>query len=172
MNTDFLLMLVNHTPVWVWALLAVLTALGLQQSRDRWVSAQRLKRVPMAFLGLSAWSTVSAFGWQPLMLAGFGLAFAFTIRLVQASGWPGAAHFDAERQAFQVAGSWVPLALMLSMFGFKYALGVGLAMAPQLQGIDSVVLGVSALNGALAAVFLGRARNLVKRPQATAAAAC
>ncbi|HLO94989.1 MAG TPA: DUF6622 family protein, partial [Burkholderiaceae bacterium] len=86
-----------------------------------------------------------------------------TRQLVSASGWPGAARHDAARDAYLVSGSWIPLAVMMGIFTTKFVLGMTLAMNPLLAQQAGVVLGVSALNGALGSIFLARARNLMAR---------
>lgn len=170
MNTEMLMMILSQTPTWVWGLLALLLVLGLQQTRERWVSERRLRTLPLAFLGLSVWSQLTAFGWQPMMLLGFGLSFVLCKRLVQASGWPGPARFDSQRGLYRVTGSWVPLALMMGIFLLKYAMGIALAMSPQLRELPAFVLSASALSGSFSAVFLARARRLLGESPSAAVA--
>ena len=161
MSSTALTQILAHVPAWVWFLLAALLALGLSQTRDRWVSAARLRRMPLAFLAFAAWSTVGTFGWQALTLLGFLGGLWATRQLVLASGWPGPARHDAARDAYFVPGSWLPLAVMMGIFTVKFLLGMTLAMSPALAQQAGVMLGVSALNGALGSLFLARARNLM-----------
>lgn len=163
MSSTTLPMILNQVPTWVWGLLLALIALGLSQARDRWVSAARLRRMPLAFLAFSAWSTVGAFGWQALTVLGFLAGLSATRQLVMASGWPGAARHDAARDAYFVPGSWAPLAVMMGIFALKFLMGMTLAMSPQLAQQAGVLLGASALNGALGSLFLARSRNLMAR---------
>ena len=163
MNSTPLAMILSQVPHWVWFLLVALIALGLSQTRDRWVSAARLRRMPLGFLAFSAWSTVGVFGWQALTVLGFLAGLSATRQLVVASGWPGAARHDASRDAYLVPGSWVPLAVMMGIFALKFLMGMTLAMSPQLAQQAGVVLGASALNGALGSLFLARSRNLMAR---------
>ena len=159
-STAFTLIL-SQVPTWVWFLLVALIALGLSQVRDRWVSETRLRRMPLAFLAFSAWSTVGAFGWQAFTVLGFLAGLSVTRQLVLASGWPGAARHDAQQRAYFVPGSWLPLAVMMGIFALKFVLGMTLAMSPQLAQQGGIVLAVSALNGALGSIFLARAHNLM-----------
>ena len=161
MSSTALPQILTHVPAWVWFLLLVLIALGLSQSRDRWVGAARLRLMPLVFLAFSAWSTVSAFGWQAFTVLGFLAGLAASRQLVLASGWPGVVRYDAARHAYFVPGSWVPLALMMGIFALKFMLGMLLAMNPQLPQQAAAVLGLSALNGTLGALFLARARNMM-----------
>ncbi len=166
MSSTALFMILGQVPTWVWFLLVALIALGLSQTRDRWVSEARLRRMPLAFLAFSAWSTVGAFGWQVFTVLGFLAGLGATRQLILASGWPGAARHDAPRRAYFVPGSWVPMAVMMGIFAVKFLLGMTLAMHPQLAQQSEVVLGVSALNGALGSIFLARARQLMGQPAA------
>ena len=171
MSSTALPLILGQVPAWVWLLLVALVALGLAQTRDRWVSAARLRRMPLAFVAFSAWSTVSAFGWHGLTVLGFLAGFSATRQLIAASGWPGAAPHDPARDAYFVAGSWAPLAVMMSIFVLKFLMGMTLAMSPQLAQQAAVVLGASALNGALGSIFLARSRQLMSRTAPTGPAA-
>jgi hypothetical protein len=163
MSSTSLTMILSQVPSGVWFLLVALVALGLSQTRERWVSASRLRRMPLAFLAFSAWSTVGAFGWQGLTVLGFLAGVWTTRQIVVASGWPGAARHDAQRDAYLVPGSWMPLAVMMGIFVLKFLVGMTLAMNPALAHEAAVVMGVSALNGALGSLFLARSRNLMAR---------
>lgn len=165
-----LMMIVQHTPVWVWGLLAALLALGISQTRTQQLSAARLRLLPLAFLGLSIWGTLSAFGWQLWVALAWKLAFGLAYTQVRRSGWPGQARHDAASQTFVVPGSWLPLALMMAIFLIKYTVGVLLAIQPQLAHTTEFAVTVSAAYGAISAMFLARARNILARAPAYAGA--
>ena len=57
-----LMMILTHTPVYVWALLAGLVALGLMQSRTRQVSKVQALALPVTMLALGLWSLVARAG--------------------------------------------------------------------------------------------------------------
>ncbi|WIT10366.1 hypothetical protein PFX98_15755 [Paucibacter sediminis] len=171
MNAQMLMMIVQHTPAWVWGLLAALLALGLSQTRTQQVSEGRLRLLPLAFVGLGVWGTLSAFGWHSGVALAWAGSFVLSYRLVRGSGWPGAARYVPAQQGFHVPGSWLPLALMMAIFVLKYAVGVTLSMQPQLAQTADFAIAVSAAYGALSAVFMGRARNILARAPAQAGAA-
>ncbi|MEJ6000030.1 DUF6622 family protein [Paucibacter soli] len=160
---NMLLTIVQHTPGWVWGLLLALLALGLSQTRGQHVSARRLRLLPLIFLGLGIWGTLSAFGWHLGVALAWAGSFVLCHRLVRRSGWPGAASYQPASQRFHVPGSWLPLGLMMAIFLLKYAVGVTLAMQPQLAQQTGFAIAVSAAYGALSAVFLARARNILAR---------
>jgi len=60
---------------------------------------------------------------------------------------------------------------MMAIFLLKYAVGVTLSMQPQLAQTADFAIAVSAAYGALSAVFMGRARNILARAPAKAGAA-
>ena len=64
--------------------------------------------------------------------------------------------FDSTRQTFHVPGSALPLVLMLSIFTLKYALGVAIAMRPELAKYPALALPCAALLGACSGLFAGR----------------
>jgi len=99
------------------------------------------------------------------------LAFGLGYGLVRRSGWPGKVQFEPAQQAFRVPGSWLPLALMMAIFLLKYAVGVTLAMQPHLAHSAGFAITVSAAYGALSAVFLARARNILAQAPASASSA-
>jgi hypothetical protein len=64
-----ILQILAATPVWVWALLSVLMALGFVQSRPRAVSRVQLLALPLVLLALGLWSMWPGFVKQPVAAA-------------------------------------------------------------------------------------------------------
>jgi hypothetical protein len=168
--------IVRYTPVWVWGVLAALVALGLSQARDREMSLKRVMIVPLVLLALSAAGVIGAFGHAPVGPVaaggwGAGLAAALTLarHLVAVRG----AAWLARSATLHVPGSWLPLVLMMALFGLKYFVGVSLALHPALANDTAFAGACSLAYGAFSGLFLGRAlslRALARRP-ATALAA-
>jgi hypothetical protein len=167
--------ILQHTPVWVWGLLAALIALGLSQARDREVAPSRVTILPVAMILLSASGVLSAFGPTPAAIAawvaGVGAALMLGRRAVAARG----ARWSAQTSRLHVPGSWLPLALILALFCVKYGVGVGIAMNPGLARATDFDALVSFAYGAFSGLFVARAlslRQLVTRtrPQALTAA--
>lgn len=152
--------IVQHTPVWVWGLLAGLVALGLSQTREREMSLARVTALPLVMIALSLSGVVSAFGHVPVALggwaAGVGTALAFGRPLVAVRG----AAWSQRGGTLRVPGSWLPLGLIVALFSLKYVAGVGLAMHPALA-TDAAFAGLVSLGyGALSGLFLARGRSL------------
>jgi hypothetical protein len=52
--------IITHTPVWVWALLALLVGLGYSQSKARNIGMRRVIIIPVILTALSIYGTLSA----------------------------------------------------------------------------------------------------------------
>lgn len=154
-------LIVIHVPTWVWGILAFVIVMGLLQSRDQQMARTRVLIVPLVWLGFGAWGVEQSFGLAALPLLAWGLGLAASLQLVRRSGWPGRVAFDAATNRFFVPGSWAPMALMMTIFVAKFALGMSLGMRPALAGSAVFAAGFSALFGALSGVFLGRSRNIL-----------
>ena len=155
-----LLQILTRTPIWVFALFALLLALGYSQTRHRTVSLKRLTIIPLAMTGLSFYGVVSAFhGNGPSLMAWGITSLIALIVLVQTPPAQGTT-YNAATQQFSMPGSWVPMALFMGMFFTKYAVGVILGMQPALASRNSFALPVSALYGAFSGVFLARSARL------------
>jgi hypothetical protein len=155
-----LLQILQHTPLWVWGLLAALVALGASQTRDRDMTLTRITVLPFVMLALSFSGVSSAFGRVPVAFAawavGVVLALVLARRFIPVRG----AAWSPATRLLHVPGSWLPMALILCLFAIKYLAGVSLAMQPAL-GIDSqFASGCSLAYGFFSGVFLGRALSL------------
>ena len=72
--------ILQHTPPWVWGLLAALVALGLTHVKTRQMTLRRAALMPVVMAGLSLSGVLSSFGGHALpMLAWVAGA---------AVGWP------------------------------------------------------------------------------------
>jgi hypothetical protein len=150
-------MILTKTPVWVWAVLAGLIALGLFQARTRSVRRMVLL-IPGVALGLySLIGVMRGFPGHPEAIAAWCAGFVMTLLGLRA---PLIAALAALRRAplaqGVIEGSLVPLMLFLAIFGVNFALGVTRGMAPAMLEQSSVYLGISALLGGFAGILLGR----------------
>ena len=97
---------VQHTPVRVWGLLAVLVALGRSQARHREMSLMLV----MIVLSLSLSGLFSAFGHFPAALGGWvggaGAALAFARQFIAVRGAAGL----PQTARLHVPGSRLPVA--------------------------------------------------------------
>ena len=157
-----MLMILSHTPIWVWLLLTLLLALGLWQRRDRRVRRGQLLALPLALLALGLWSMASGFAALPLVcLCWLGSIAAF-LWLGTRLPRPAAARWLPEEQRLFLPGSWVPMVLIVSIFSLRYGAGVGQGLHPQWRGQWQVQAPLALLFGGLSGLFLGRTLGLLR----------
>jgi hypothetical protein len=147
--------IITHTPLYVWAILAFLVSRGVTAMRQRELAFKSLCIIPLVMLLLSLQDISNKFALAPLPLAAWlagacvagGLAWRMGAARISAGSAPG---------RVTVAGSVLPLLLMVSIFCTKYATAVALAIAPDLAGRALFMIAVCLLFGAFNGLFLGR----------------
>lgn len=157
---DTIITILQHTPIWVWAMLAALSALGLSQLRPRRVAPLRLLVLPAVLLGLGLWSMGGAFVKLPLV----ALAWLLALAAGGALGWqlprPAAARWLADERRLLLPGSVVPLLVILAIFSLRYASGVAMALHPEWRADGHVQLPLALLFGAISGLLAGRTLRL------------
>jgi len=139
------------TPIWVWAVLALLVWLGMVASRTRTVGLPRLLATPLAFI---AWGLVSlatskaalgpaAAAWLLAALCGGALGLIERFDRLR---------FEPGRALVHVPGSWFPMIRNLAIFLAKYAIAVAMAVKPGWR--DSLPFWDAAISGASAGYFI------------------
>ena len=155
MPSNTVLQILYFTPTWVFGLLAGLVAFGLMQTRTRRVPVWLALLLPAGMTVLSL-SGVLQYVSQP----GFALlAWLFGVCATSALSLrvrPEAAQYDASSRRLMIAGSWVPLFVILGIFCVRYAIGVATGMG--LETIRSLLAQAasSLLLGALSGFFVAR----------------
>ena len=159
--------ILQHTPVWVWILLAALVALGLTQTRARRMTLRRATLLPVAMVTLSLVGVVSSFGSRALPLLAWLCAAAVSAAAARFLGaWRGTT-WSANDARFQVPGSWLPLTLILLLFAIKFSVAVQLALHPGLKDEALFSSAASLAYGFFSGLFLARASafwTLIRRP--------
>ena len=135
------------------------------------VSLSRVTLMPVAMGALSIYGVVSVFGDSFGALLGWAAAAVVMLALVLQRPLPATTRYDAAERRFHVAGSPVPLMLMMGIFLTKYVVGAALAMHPELRHQASFALAIPVLYGAFSGVFVARAVRLWKLAIATDAVA-
>ena len=151
-----------NTPVWVWGLLVALLVLGFSQTKSRTVGLTRVVLLPLSLGALSLYSTLSTFGTSPTVLGSWLATTVLLVLLVTRLPLPAGASYDIKARQFQLPGSWVPIALILGIFLTKYAVGVSVAMHPELKSHVNFASVVVILYGAFSGIFVGRALRLIR----------
>ena len=152
--------IVQHTPVWVWGLLAALVALGLAQTRDRELSLLRVTILPLVMIGLSLSGVFSAFGHFPMALGGWAAGVAAALSLGRQFIAVRGAAWLPQTGTLQVPGSWLPLMLIVALFAIKYFAGASLALHPGLATDPAFAGPIGLAYGSFSGLFLARANSL------------
>ena len=122
--------ILTHTPLWVFGLFFGLVYLGYLQSKTRQVSRGRLIVLPLAMLAWSLYSVWSTFDAHLTALAAWACAWVAVVVIGLAWVPSRRVAYDASTAQFTVPGSWMPLALMMGIFFFRYAVAVVQAVTP------------------------------------------
>ncbi|MBT9488057.1 MAG: hypothetical protein IV093_11165 [Rubrivivax sp.] len=144
-----------YIPVWVPLVLLLLLVLGQRQSRTRDVRPGLVTGIALAMFAFSLFGVVSAFGAAPAVLLLWAAAYASSVfwgaRRVSSRG------MALVGAAVRVPGSWVPLALMLGIFGAKFLLGFAAGVHAGFLHELWFVAAMSAVLGLLSGGFGARA---------------
>ncbi len=149
-------MFLAHVPLWVYAVLALLIGLGLRQARSRAVAPPLLTGIGVLMIGFSLWGVLSAFGAGVDTLLAWALGLGAVLALGQRLAPRGMA-LAAGGARVQVPGSWLPLGLMLAIFGIKFMLGYEAAVGAPIGGHSAAGLAVAVALGVLSGSFFARA---------------
>lgn len=155
----------QHIPVWVFALLLGLIALGLLQTRTRHVGQRRLLGINIALTVFTLVGVVQQWRHTPWLVLGL-LSWAASCAVV---AWglgqgaaPAGASYNAETRRFTVPGSWLPLALFMAIFACKFVVGMLSATAPEAIHNLQAAIGISAVYGLFSGLLNARALRLLK----------
>jgi len=164
-----IVIILSHTPVWVWGLLAALMALGFSQTRQRRLAPWRLLMLPLVLLGLGLWSMAPGFMALPLSALVWLAALGAGASLLAGRPAQAGTEWLPADQRLLLPGSWMPLLLISGIFSLRYAANVGMAMNPGWRSAPELLLPLALLYGAFSGLFLGRALALLKLTRAPAA---
>jgi len=156
-----ILQILERTPPWVFALFAVLLVLGVLQSRPRALGRARVALMPAIFLPLSLWGVWNAFGPEPLAFGAWLVAVGTAVLLNRQFRIPRQVSYVPDTRQFRVAGSWIPLAMMMAIFFTRYAIAVATAMQPPLTSMPSFAAAVGFAYGLMSGTFLARALRIL-----------
>ena len=149
--TTIVLAILGGTPWWVWGLLAVLTALGVQAARPRRAKLWRVLITPLVFV---AWGASSlARHADPTALAAWCAAAALGVLLGLATTRLDGVRADRALGVVELPGSWLPMIRNLTIFVARYGLAVAAALSPGAHG--GLLIGDFAVSGVSAGYFVG-----------------
>ena len=157
--------IIQHIPVWVFALLLGLIALGLMQTRTRHIRMQRMLGLN---IGLTIFTLVGVVQqwlptpWLTLGLLSWAVACAFLTYALSAIAPPSGAAWDSHTRLFTVPGSWLPLTLFMAVFVCKFAVGMSNAMLPGELNNAVSAMAISAWYGLFSGLFNAQAWRILK----------
>ena len=139
--------IIAHVPLWVWPLLLYVMTMTLRATRERTVGLARLLAIPALFIvwgvsGLLMRQSIGlGLGLDWLVMAAIGAGLASCV------GRPAVLAVDRERRQVTLAGSWAPFVRVTAIIAARFALGVTMAVRPDLRGAlawaDAAVSGFS-----------------------------
>ena len=146
--------IITNTPIWVFVIFALVVARGVSAMRTRAVQMPMLVGLALAFLvfgAQAAWTRSGDTPWPMLtwlvaLALGCGAGFLSVARTM----------VFGQRQAAQQKGSFVPLLLILLIFGSRYVAGVLNALHPELLDPQPMRVLLCAVYGALTGILAGR----------------
>jgi hypothetical protein len=147
-----ILAVLTHTPIWVWAIFALVAFMGYQRTRDRIVQLWRLLLFPLVMIVLAVSGMVNA---------GLSILPAIVVGVVVGgvSGWllerDGATRRLPGGKLW-LRGEWWSLVQVLLIFVFKYTTAVVGAVNPALGGDPTFHLATALVSSLLSAMTLGR----------------
>ena len=148
-----MLVILQHTPSYVFALFAVLLVLGIQALRNRVISIWRLLLTPTLFIGWGVASLALQSAMSPPLVADWLAAAA----LGGTIGWltTRLENIRVDRAGLSVSlpASALPLIRNLLIFSTKYVLAIAVALAPAWQA--ELAMWDIAGSGLSAGYFLG-----------------
>ena len=156
-----ILQILERTPPWVFVLFVALLFLGALQSRPRRIGRARVALMPAVFLPLSLWGVWSAFGPQAFAFGAWLAAVGAAVLINRYARVPRQVSYAPETRLFHVAGSWIPLAMMMAIFFTRYVIAVSMAMQPSLKTMPLFAAGVGAAYGLMSGSFLARAVRIL-----------
>lgn len=156
-----MMQILTHTPLWVFGLFFGLVYLGCLQSRTRQVSRGHLIVLPVAMLAWSLYSVWSTFDAHLTALTAWACAWVAVVAIAMLRAPSRRVAYDASTKQFTVPGSWLPLALMMGIFFFKYAVAVVHAMTPGILETTTAVALVAGTYGLFSGLFMARALRVL-----------
>lgn len=154
-------LIVSHTPLWVWVLLAFLVSRGVAAFKPQPTSLGRLAVVPALFTAWGVWSLTARYpdAWQAWALWLVGLALGTCI------GWMLLRHVhmhvDPASGALWRGADYSLLPLLLVTFLVKYGFEVAFAMSPTLIADAGFRAAYLLLSGGLSGIFVGKSCRYV-----------
>lgn len=148
--------ILSHTPIYAWFFLAYLLWGGWKARKTYVVSWKALLVMPVIMFAWSIYSILTHYGaiyillWMLSMSLGIWLGTLDVRRLNL--------KFDKQQKLIEITGNWTPILLSVSIFAFRYFLGVSYGLHPELRGnlfLLGIENGATIISGMLAGRLVG-----------------
>lgn len=141
-----------YTPIWVWALYAILLFLGFQRTRDNTVPLWRMLILPTVVALLTISSFIGT-GLDGVPAAVVGIAIGAVV------GWQLERDRSTARQPdgrVWLRGEWLSFFQLLLVLLLRYSMNVVAYVSPALAAETTWYLSTTLISTCLSAMFLGR----------------
>jgi hypothetical protein len=152
---DLILIVIQHTPLWVWPLIAGVLAFAVWNLRTREIVVRRLVAFPLVMLGLSLSNSIATAAPPALAAAAWIAAAALGAALGWAMTGPPLG-IDPARRRVRIAGSALPLVVTIAIVALRYAFGYLYGRHPELRADPAMALELIVAGALLAGVTFGR----------------
>ncbi len=149
------LAILEHTPWWVFVVLAVLLITGIQALRPRVVAVWRLFLVPAVFIAWGVFSVVQRSAAVPVLALDWSAAVALGALIGWATTRLDGFVFDVGAQSVHVPGTPMPLTRNIVIFLARYGIAVAAALAATAALRAHIVVWDVAVSGLATGYFLG-----------------
>jgi hypothetical protein len=146
-----------NTPIWVFVLFFGLLYFGYVQSRTRSLSAGRVAAVPIVLGTFSLYGVYTAFGLSAIAIASWIVGIGLAVLLNRVLKQPSGVTYVAEDRVYHVPGSWIPMALMMTMFFTRYIVTVMVIRNAALAEVTAFAGAICLFYGLLSGTFIARA---------------
>ncbi len=148
-------------PLWVWPLMFFLIGYGIRASRNRTTSVFAVYLIPM--LGFITLRTIIGISADALIWSAYislyliGALIGYRIQKKWLLGKSG--------KHVTLAGEWVTMVVVMTLFWMNFAFGVLRVMSPDLSTQAWFVFGYAAIVGLASGSLLGRALMVFRSPE-------
>ncbi|WAH52924.1 hypothetical protein LMA04_02390 [Pseudescherichia vulneris] len=158
---DYLVGIIVHTPLWVWALFVYLLARGIKARQPATVKLEKLLIVPAIFL---IWDIYDLIAFRPptmgtwtMWVAGLLVGAAIGYQLIN----PKRIQPGSEPRSLQRPGDYSVLPLMMIAFLTKYVFAVLTAISPATMAQPGFIGFAVVSGGVFAGTFMGKFMHYV-----------
>ena len=145
--------IISNTPVYVWPLLAYLLWGGWKSRKTYVISWKPLLVMPAIMFIWSIYAVMTRYGNVSICLWAVSITIGIWFGSLTVRGLK--LRFDKQQNLIEVAGSWSPMILSLSIFTLRYFLGVAYGLHPDLKG-NTALLILENIATIVSGMFTGR----------------